>query len=43
VLFAHGDTYLDPAFTSILVTSVLLSGLAAAGLLLPGAVPYPVP
>lgn len=43
VLFAHGDTYFDPAFTSILVTSLVLSGLAMVGLLAPNAVPYPVP
>lgn len=41
-LVAHADTYLDPAFASILVTSILLSLLASAGLLAPAAVPYPV-
>lgn len=43
VLFAHGDTYFDPAFTSILVTSLVLALLATAGLIAPSAVPYPVP
>jgi hypothetical protein len=42
VLFAHGDTYFDPAFASILLTSLCVSVLATAGLLRPGAVPYPV-
>jgi hypothetical protein len=42
-LYAHGDTYLDPAFTSILVTSLLLALLATAGVLDAGAIPYPVP
>lgn len=41
-LVAHADTYLDPAFASILVTSLLLSLLSTAGLLAPAAVPYPV-
>lgn len=42
-LYAHADTYLDPAFVSILLTSLALAVLATAGVLDAGAVPYPVP
>ncbi len=42
VLYAHADTHFDPAFVAILITSVVLSALASAGLLDAGAVPYPV-
>lgn len=42
-LYAHADTYLDPGFTSILVTSLLLALLASAGVLDPAGLPYPVP
>jgi len=42
-LFAHGDTYLDPAFTSILLTSLVLALLASVGVLSSSAVPYPTP
>jgi MFS family permease len=42
-LYAHGDTHLDPSFASILLTSLLLVGLAVAGVLDPAAVPYPIP
>lgn len=39
VLYAHADTHLDPAFGSILVTSVLIAALDAAGLFTQSAVP----
>lgn len=42
-LYAHADTYLDPAFASILVTSLVVVVLASVGVLAPEAVPYPVP
>ena len=42
-LYAHADTYLDPGFASILVTSVVLALLATAGVLDPAVVPYAVP
>jgi len=42
-LYAHADTHLDPSFVSILLTSVVLVGLAAVGVLDPTAVPYPIP
>jgi len=41
VLYAHGDTHLDPGFVSILLTSVLVVALAAAGVVDPGPIPYP--
>jgi hypothetical protein len=40
-LYAHGDTHLDPAAVSILLTSLLLTGLAAAGVVDPDLIPYP--
>lgn len=43
VFYAHGDTHLDPAFVSILLTSLALTVLAATGMIDPGPVPYPVP
>jgi len=43
VLYAHADTHLDPSFLSILLTSVVLAGLATVGVLDPAAIPYPVP
>lgn len=42
-LYAHADTHLDPSFVSILVTSLVLAGLASGGVLDPAAVPYPLP
>lgn len=42
-LYAHADTYLDPGFASILVTSLLLALLASGGVIDPAGVPYPVP
>lgn len=41
VLYAHADTHFDPAFVSILLTSILLAILVAAGVFEPGPVPYP--
>lgn len=43
VCYAHGDTHLDPAFLSILLTSLALTILAGTGMIDPGPVPYPVP
>lgn len=40
-LYAHGDTHLDPPAVSIVLTSLLLAVLVAAGLLDAGPVPYP--
>jgi hypothetical protein len=40
-LYAHGDTHFDPPMVAILITSLLLTGLAAAGVLEPGPIPYP--
>ena len=41
VLYAHADTHFDPAFVSILLTSILLALLVTAGVFEPGPVPYP--
>ena len=42
VLYAHADTHLDPPAASIVVTAVLIAGLAAAGVLPTGAwIPVP--
>lgn len=41
-LYAHADTHFDPAATSILVTSLLVTLLATAGVFEPDLVPYPV-
>jgi len=43
LLYAHADTHLDPAAVSIVLTSLLLAGLAAAGVLDPARIPYPGP
>jgi hypothetical protein len=40
-LYAHGDTHFDPPMVAILTTSLLLTGLAAAGVLEPDPIPYP--
>jgi hypothetical protein len=40
-LYAHADTHLDPPAVSIVLTSLLLTVLAALGVLDPGPVPYP--
>jgi hypothetical protein len=40
LLYAHGDTHVDPAFVSILTTSLLISVLALAGVFDAGAVPH---
>lgn len=42
VLYAHADTHLDPPAVSIVVTSLLITVLATAGIFDPGLVPYPV-
>ena len=39
-LYAHGDTHVDPAFTSILLSSLLIAVLVLAGVFDAGAVPY---
>ena len=41
VCYAHGDTHFDPAFLSVLLTSLVLGVLAVAGVVDAGAVPYP--
>ncbi len=41
-LYAHADTHFDPSFASILVTSLMLTLLATAGVLEAGPIPYPV-
>jgi hypothetical protein len=41
VLYAHGDTHLDPPAVSIVLTSLLLVVLGAVGILEPELVPYP--
>ena len=43
LLYAHGDTHVDPPMVAILLTSLLVVGLAVAGVLDPELVPYPVP
>lgn len=40
-LYAHADTHLDPPAVSIVLTSLLITGLAAAGVLEPDLIPYP--
>lgn len=40
VLYAHGDTHVDPAFVSILLSSLLIAVLVFAGVFDGGAVPY---
>lgn len=40
VLYAHGDTHLDPGFGALLATSIVVAGLAVAGVFDPSAVPY---
>lgn len=40
VLYAHGDTHVDPAFASILLSSLLIAVLVLAGIFDGGAVPY---
>lgn len=42
VFYAHGDTHLDPPAVAIVLTSLLLTLLATAGVLDPEAIPYPV-
>ncbi|WP_336327807.1 hypothetical protein [Halovenus sp. HT40] len=39
-LYAHADTHVDPAFTSILLSSLLIAALGLAGVFDAGAVPY---
>jgi hypothetical protein len=41
VVYAHGDTHVDPAAVSIVLTSLLVVILVAAGVLDAGPVPYP--
>lgn len=41
VVYAHADTHLDPGFLTILLLSLLLTGIATVGILDPAAVPYP--
>jgi len=41
-LYAHADTHLDPPAVSIVLTSLLITLLATAGVFEPSAVPYPV-
>lgn len=43
VVYAHADTHFDPGFLSLLVTSLLVGGLVAAGVFDASAVPYPTP
>ena len=43
VLYAHADTHLDPPMVAILLSSLLITGLAASGVLDPASVPYPTP
>lgn len=40
-LYAHGDTHIDPPAVSIVLTSLLLAVLVAAGVFDAGPVPYP--
>jgi len=40
-LYAHADTHLDPPAVSIVLTSLLIGALAAAGVLEPELIPYP--
>jgi MFS family permease len=42
VFYAHGDTHLDPPAVSIVLTSLLLTLLATAGVVDPATIPYPV-
>lgn len=41
LLYAHGDTHVDPPFVSLVVTSLLIAALAAAGVIDASVVPYP--
>ena len=41
LLYAHADTHFDPAFVSILLTSILLALLVSVGVFESGPVPYP--
>lgn len=41
ILYAHGDTHLDPPAVSIVLTSLLIGLLVAAGVFDAGSVPYP--
>lgn len=43
VFYAHGDTHVDPPMVAILLTSLLITALVAAGVLDGTAVPYPSP
>jgi len=43
VLYAHGDTHVDPAAVAIVVASLLVALLVAVGVFEGGPVPYPVP
>lgn len=42
VFYAHGDTHVDPPAVSIVLTSLLITLLATAGILDPELIPYPV-
>ena len=42
LFYAHGDTHVDPPAMSIVLTSLLLTLLATAGVLEPEMIPYPV-
>lgn len=42
LFYAHGDTHVDPPAISIVLTSLLLTLLATAGVLDPSSIPYPV-
>ncbi|MFC7073889.1 hypothetical protein ACFQJ7_02970 [Halovenus rubra] len=42
VFYAHGDTHVDPPAVAIVVTTLLLTLLATAGVVDPAAIPYPV-
>jgi hypothetical protein len=41
LLYAHGDTHLDPGFVAMLLTSLVVGALVAAGVFDASAVPYP--
>lgn len=42
LFYAHGDTHVDPPAVSIVVTSLLITLLATAGVIEPASIPYPV-
>lgn len=42
LFYAHGDTHVDPPSVSIVLTSLLITLLATAGILDPELIPYPV-